>query len=99
MSTSDKADYLAAIAEYGFDHGTARRISENLDDQIPLPAGTYKFEVADSAIEGRGIIATDPIRDGEIVGPARISGKRTPLGRFTNHAKKPNAAMVVGGRH
>jgi hypothetical protein len=91
------SDYIDAIAEYGFDHETVRRISENTTDQIPMPVGNYKFAVAASAIEGQGIVATSPIAPNETVGPARIDGKRTPLGRYTNHARDPNAAMVMKG--
>ena len=88
-------DYLAAIAGYGFDHATARRISENTADQIPMPDGPYKFAVLASAIEGQGVLAVSEIAPGEIVGPARLKNKRTPLGRYTNHAKVPNAVVVV----
>ena len=33
----------------------------------------------------------------ELIAPARIDGKRTPAGRFTNHSKTPNAEMVLSG--
>jgi len=36
-------DFVAAIAEYGFDPETARRVSENTSDQIEMPNGSYKF--------------------------------------------------------
>jgi len=51
--------------------------------------------VSDSPIEGRGLFATGAIASGEVIAPARIEGKRTPAGRFTNHAKSPNAKMVA----
>jgi hypothetical protein len=41
------------------------------------------------------VFVSSPVPPGEIIGPARVHGKRTPLGRFTNHAKDPNAAMVL----
>ena len=31
---------------------------------------------------------------GAVIAPARIAGKRTPAGRYTNHSAKPNAVMV-----
>lgn len=93
----DFSDFVAAIAEYGFDPETARRISENTSDQIEMPNGSYKFTVTASEIEGLGVIATNSIASKEIIGPARINGKRTPLGRFTNHAKHPNAKMAMNG--
>ena len=58
-----------------------------------MPDG-FSVQVSDSGIEGQGLFATAPIDFGEIIGPARISGKRTIVGRYTNHAKEPNARAV-----
>jgi hypothetical protein len=93
--SEDIADYYAAIAEYGFDHETVQSQVHNLDDQIDLPHGGYKMTVALSNIEGKGVFATGNIDADEIVAPARIAGKRTPAGRFTNHSKNPNAKMIL----
>jgi SET domain-containing protein len=41
-----------------------------------------------------GVFVTCDVKAGEEVGLARIGNKRTPLGRFTNHSKFPNAHMV-----
>lgn len=91
----DREDFLLTIAEYGFDAETVRRISENTSDMIDMPKGRYKFSIEDSLIEGRGVVASSPISPNETIGPARICGKRTVLGRYTNHAKAPNARMVM----
>jgi SET domain-containing protein len=40
------------------------------------------------------LIATATIETGEVIMPARIDGKRTPAGRYTNHAKDPTAIMI-----
>lgn len=93
--SSDVADYYLAIAEYGFDHKTVRKQTENLADQIPLPFGNYKMMVSNSRIDGKGVFATGNIEEGEVIAPARINGKRTPAGRYTNHAKNPNGIMVL----
>jgi hypothetical protein len=93
--SEDVADYYAAIAEYGFDHETVQAQVQNLDDQIDLPHGGYKMMVAPSKIEGKGVFATGTIDAGEIIAPARIAGKRTPAGRYTNHSKNPNAKMIL----
>lgn len=93
--SSDVADYYLAIAEYGFDHETVRKQTENLDDQIPMPFGDYKIMIADSKIDGKGVFATGNIEEGEVIAPARIDGKRTPVGRYTNHSKNINAIMVL----
>lgn len=89
----DRADYFAALDEFGFTEDVARAQSENRDDQIPFPYGGFKVQVAPSRIEGKGLFATAVIEPGEIIAPARIGGLRTPAGRYTNHAREPNAVM------
>lgn len=91
----DIEDYYQAIAEYGFTEDVVRMQSENTEDQIDLPFGNYKMMVSDSKIEGKGVFATGNIIEGEVIAPARIADKRTPAGRYTNHAKHPNAVMVL----
>jgi hypothetical protein len=91
---ADQDDFAAAIAEFGFDADTVWAISDNESDQIPLPHGEYKMMVATSPIHGKGVFATGDIAAHELIAPARLDGKRTPAGRFTNHSKTPNAVMV-----
>jgi len=92
---NDRADYLAAIAEFGITHDLAWQIASNPSDQIPMPLGSYKMIVTDSPIHGKGVFATAAIAPGELIAPARVDGKRTPAGRYTNHAAEPNAIMVL----
>ena len=91
---ADHSDFADAIAEFGFDAATVAAVSENEDDQIPLPHGVYKMMVATSPIHGKGVFATADIAAHELIAPARLGKKRTPAGRFTNHSKTPNAEMV-----
>jgi hypothetical protein len=60
-----------------------------------MPEG-FAVEVRRSPIDGLGVFVTHPFQAGEILAPARIGVKRTPVGRYTNHAKRPNCHMVVG---
>lgn len=90
---ADVDDYYAALAEMGIAHDTAREQSLCILDQCPFPPGVYKVRVAPSAIEGQGLFATASIAALEVIAPARISGLRTPAGRYTNHAAQPNARM------
>jgi len=92
---ADRDDFAAAIAELGVSAELVRQQSENEADQIPFPPGDYKVRLAPSPIEGQGLFATAAIAAGEIIAPARINGMRTPAGRFTNHAKAPNARMQL----
>lgn len=94
QTEKDRADYWSMLEEVGIPHEVARAQSEDESDQIPMPMGSYSMMVADSRIEGRGVFATAAIAPGEVIAPARIAGKRTPAGRYTNHSATPNAQMV-----
>lgn len=89
----DTDDFHAALAELGFTEAEVAAQSEATHDQRPFPPGSYRVQVAPSAIHGRGLFATAPIAAGEVIAPARLAGLRTPAGRYTNHGAKPNAAM------
>jgi hypothetical protein len=89
----DQEDYLDMLEEFGFTASYVRAMSERTDDATDLPNVSYKFQVGESAIEGLGLIATAKIAIGEIIAPSLIGGKRTIAGRYTNHAKEPNAEM------
>jgi hypothetical protein len=93
--TEDKEDYFKMLEETGFTEELVREQTENLEDQIEMPYGNYSFMISDSLIQGKGVFATRDFKENEIVGPARIKGLRTPLGRYTNHSKKPNAKMII----
>ena len=94
MTEADRTDYFAALSEYGLTALEVRTMSES-DNRIPMPPGNYKFKVDASWIEGWGVFASGDILPGEIIAPARISGLRTTVGRFTNHSVEPNALMVL----
>jgi hypothetical protein len=69
-------------------------ISENEADQIPFP-GPVAVEVKDSLVHGKGLFTTQNFYPGDVIAPARINGKRTPAGRFSNHSGEPNAEMKM----
>ena len=96
--SDDVDDFHAAIAAFDMDPLTVRQISENETDQIPFPPGDYKVQTSPSQIEGKGLFATGSFGPNELIAPARIDGKRTPAGRYTNHAKTPNAEMFMDER-
>ena len=94
-SQADREDYLLLLNEFGITHERARAESEFEGDRVPFPYGAYKVMVTQSTIEGRGMFATADIEPGERIAPARISGKRTPAGRYVNHSASPNAEFVL----
>jgi SET domain len=91
---ADRRDFDDFLFEQNLTPEYVRAESENTTDQITFPLGAYKFQLGASQIEGRGLICTADIVTGEIIAPARIEGKRTPAGRYTNHSLKPNAQMI-----
>lgn len=91
----DRDDFQHMLNESGFTAHTVQRQSENPTDQCPMPQGSWKVKTGQSPIQGTGIFLTADAAAGEVLGPARIKGLRTPLGRYTNHSPTPNARMVL----
>ncbi len=89
----DREDFARFLARYELPAEDVRRISETTADLVAFQISNLKFQIGESAIEGKGLIATSPIAAGEVIAPARIGGKRTPAGRYANHAQEPNAEM------
>jgi hypothetical protein len=95
----DRDDFDAMLRETGFDETTARKQAEDESDQCAMPPEyASRFVVRRSPIEGHGAFLSEPAKPGEYIAPARISGKRTPAGRFVNHASIPNARFELDDR-
>lgn len=92
-AAEDRIEYRAMIRQYRVDEEALRPLVEDESDQIPFPT-PVPVGVGDSIIQGRGIIASAGIESGAVIAPARVGGKRTPAGRYTNHSVRPNARMV-----
>lgn len=94
-TANERADYLKMLVDLGVTEELVRHQSEDPSDQIPMPYGSYLFQIAPSPIQGNGVFACGDIARGDTIGPARIKSLRTPLGRYTNHSGTPNAEMVA----
>jgi hypothetical protein len=92
---SDRGDFALMLSESGFTAHTVQRQSENTEDQCPMPQGSWKVKTGQSPIQGTGVFLTTHAEDNEVLGPARINGLRTPLGRYVNHSATPNARMEL----
>lgn len=90
----DEKDFYLALKELGVTKEQVSAQSENTEDMIDLPFGGFKIKIANSPIQGQGVFATADLFTGEIIGPARIGGKRTIMGRFTNHSVDCNAKFI-----
>lgn len=91
----DLLGYKLAVAECGLTEKQVYDVSVNELDMTDLPMGSYKFKKGLSMRHGTGLFATAAIASGELIALARIGGKRTVAGRFTNHSETPNAQMIA----
>jgi len=95
MGTEEaREDFARMLDDLGVTAELVGQQSQNESDQIPMPHGSYKFQVAPSQIHGRGVFSCGGYEAGELIGEANVKGCRTPLGRYTNHSGTPNAQMV-----
>ncbi|MBG9389330.1 SET domain-containing protein-lysine N-methyltransferase [Caenimonas aquaedulcis] len=85
-----RRDYLRVLAEVGWDAERVAAVVHNTADQCPMPPGYEHLRLAPSPIQGQGLFTDRAIESGEVIGPARIDGKRTWLGRYANHSPWPN---------
>ena len=92
---ADRVDYLAFLDEYGFTEEWVHRHVQNLDDQVPMPSDIDAAYLGPSTLHGMGMFASRHIPVGALIAPARIGIKRTPVGRYTNHAMQPNCIFVA----
>ena len=76
-----RTDYLRMLAEVGLDPGEVLAVVQNTTDQCPMPNGFKYLRLAPLPFEGLGLFTDRAIQSGEIIGSARIAGKRTWLGR------------------
>lgn len=90
----DREDYKKVLVELKTTEELVQKEVQNENDLIDLCLGAYKIKLSKSPIHGKGLFATGDIEEGEIICPARINGKRTIAGRWTNHSIEPNAVMV-----
>jgi hypothetical protein len=96
MREIDRADYEEVIEASPFTHEQVKEQVENEADQISMPSDWASVVTRRSSnIAGDGMFLSWPVEKGGVLGPARLDGKRTPLGRYTNHSMTPNAHPVV----
>ena len=90
---ADHKDFNLFLVEANLLPETVRQISEfNADISF---VDSASISVAASVIEGKGLFLTEPKLEGELICPARVSGRRTQAGRYTNHSATPNATMIL----
>lgn len=96
LNQPDRDDFERVLRDFGFNAETVRQQSEDESDQIDMPVAFKAVaQVRDSNIEGKGLFLSWHTMSGQIIAPARISGKRTPAGRYVNHSINPNCKYIA----
>lgn len=90
----NQADYISMVESIAMTEQEIRLQVENTDDMCSMPLGYESLYVSQSGLEGNGFYSKQNILAGSEICPSRISGKRTPAGRYVNHALLCNAEMV-----
>ncbi|MGM0614764.1 MAG: SET domain-containing protein-lysine N-methyltransferase [Pseudomonadota bacterium] len=94
IAKRDHESYQAVIASTGMTEEEIAKQVLNPDDQVSMPdAFSDRVTISNSAIHGLGVFANHRYEIGDHIGPGRINGMRTPIGRYTNHSAYPNAVM------
>lgn len=95
LHKNDASDFRNVISSFGMSEDLVHSISVDESDLIQMPDGEgSKIMLCPSAIHGTGVFASATIEAFEIIGPALINGRRTPIGRYANHSSNPNSFFV-----
>lgn len=93
----NQADYELFVRESGLTHEQWAAIVHNENDQVTIDIEALGLYKSESDIHGFGLFASRKIQQGENIGIGRIDNKRTQLGRFINHAVRPNCMFAYDG--
>lgn len=91
-----RIDYGLFLHQLGTTDDKILAIAQTTSDLIDMPKG-WHVELKPSPIHGTGLFATRDFEAGETVCPGRLSGKRTPGGRFINHSANNNILPTLVG--
>lgn len=96
LLTAPDSDFDQMLVDLGVTAEQVTAESEVEEDLMPFPT-TWgdRIAVRKSFIHGKGLFAETNIAAGQMVCPARISNRRTPAGRYTNHSGTPNVMPVL----
>jgi hypothetical protein len=95
QNNASNIDFYLMLKSIGFSHDEMIAVSEFDGDLMEMPDHVENVCVMPSKIGGKGLFATIFIESGLAICPARINGKRTPAGRYTNHGFQENAEMKL----
>ena len=88
----DRADFALFLREYGLCRNAVDAVAMSNGDLVPSPDDPV-FSVRPSPIHGQGLFTEHALFAGTLLA-ARIGGKRTAAGRYSNHSPTPNTQMM-----
>lgn len=91
----DNLDYEKMLLEYGMKERDVQKVVQRIEDRKNTLPGC--FEIKPSKINGVGIFAKEEIRSKKFTARTK-DGKRTDIGRYTNHSTRPNGVMEQQGK-
>jgi hypothetical protein len=95
LADRDRNDFKHTLDQLGFSEEEVSIVSQDESDQTDFPQESgSKISLRKSPIHGIGVFANFPIGQFEVIGPARLQSKRTPIGRYCNHSANPNSFFV-----
>lgn len=90
-----RLDFNLALSDIGISIDAMNAIAEYDKDMMKMPKDVTCVTVKASQISGQGLFANELILAGSVICPARINGKRTPAGRYTNHGFQENSEIKI----
>ena len=91
MDFSARQDYQKFLLEYNLTEGAVQQVTHS--GVVESVEGPTRIKQSD--IDGLGLFPISPIKKGQLISPAKLCGRKTEAGRYTNHSGSPNAKMVV----
>ena len=89
----NRADYFNFVCSSGM---TQDQILEQVRNKEDMDGNELdEVYVSESSIEGNGLFSSGNFMAGEFICKARVDGKRTLAGRYSNHAVFANAEITV----
>ncbi len=93
LHEKDREDFAYFLKAFDLDAAMVKAESERTADLCDLPSEYQaRVMVRKSYIDlnGQGVFLSAGVAKYEIIAPARIDGRRTPVGRYVNHSDNPN---------
>ncbi len=91
----NRFDFNLMLKDIGISREAMNAVAEFDQDMMKMPVDITSVTVKTSGISGDGLFANKLIASGDVICPARINGRRTPAGRYTNHGFQENAQMEI----